>query len=342
MATCILVNLYLLSYKKFGSQAAGGGMVGQVIGHFYIDAKVGEGQFGIVYKGQDIRLKRLSAVKILKERYLQSESIRGRLLIEARIASAFNHPNVCSIYEIGEEQGISYMALEFVEGQTLRAMLRSGPLPLQPVLHFVIQIAEAMAHTHRAGILHWDFKSSNIMVTPAGRIKIIDFGLANLMEEERTKQEDGPHPSTQEIGWAIGSLPYMAPELLRGEEATAQSGVWSLGVVLFEMLTGRLPFSGRSPFELGTDIMTGPVKQLAMEIPAGLRGIVHRCMARNKSYRYHSAVEVLNHLQSEFVTYQIRAILANRPSSQDHQHSNNWWKSALSHRWLRLRHVQHS
>jgi eukaryotic-like serine/threonine-protein kinase len=311
-------------------------MVGQVIGHYYIDAKIGEGQFGVVYKSQDIRLKRTVAVKVLKEKYLQGDSTWGRLLREARIASALNHPNVCALYDIGEEQDINYIVMEFVRGTTLRAILDSGPLPVQHVFHFAMQIAEAMAYTQGAGILHRDFKSSNIMVTPTGRIKIVDFGLAKMMKEERVNQDVDSHSSARDVGWLVGSLPYMAPELLHGEEATTQSSVWSLGVVMFEMLTGRLPFSGRSPFELGMDIMTGPVKQLPTEIPAGLRGIAHRCMARDKEYRYYSAVEVLNHLQSEFVTYQIRSILANRPSSQDHRSSLKWWRYALSWIWLVL------
>jgi serine/threonine-protein kinase len=128
----------------------------------------------------------------------------------------------------------------------------------------------------------------------------------------------------------------MAPELLHGEAATTQSGVWSLGVVLFEMLTGQLPFSGRSPFELGMDIMTGPVKRLPQQIPAGLRAIANRCMARDKGYRYRSAVEMLNDLQSEFVTFQLTSSLANRPSTQNHWYSAKWWRCALRRIWMIL------
>jgi eukaryotic-like serine/threonine-protein kinase len=309
-------------------------MVGQVLGHYLIDAKIGEGKFAVVYKGRDLRLDRTVAVKVLKEDCLQANTAWGRLLREARIASALNHPNICTLYDIGEEQDINYLALEFVQGKTLRAILDSGPLPVQNAFHFCMQIAEAMAYTHGAGILHRDFKCSNIMVTPTGRIKLVDFGLARLMEEERAKQDEGSNSSAQEIGWLVGTLPYMAPELVRGEKATAQSGVWSLGVILFEMLTGELPFTGRSAFELGMEIMIGAAKQLPMDIPAGLRGIVQRCMAKDKEYRYYSAVEVLNHLQSEFVTFQIRAILANRPSSHYQWSRAGWLRSLL--RWIGL------
>ena len=292
-------------------------MVGQVIGHYCIDAKIGEGQFAVVYRGRDIRLDRVVAVKVLKKRDFQGSTAWGRMLREARIASALNHPNICSLYDIGEEEDTNYVVFEFVEGKTLRAILGSGPIPIQDVLLYGIQIAEAMAYTHGAGILHRDFKSSNIMVTPTGRIKVVDFGLAKVMKEEKAKQAEGSHSSVQEIGWVVGTLPYMAPELLHGETATTQAGVWALGIVLFEMLTGQLPFGGRSPFELGMDIMTGKVKQLPMDIPAGLRGIVQRCLTRDREYRYYSAFEVLNHLQSEFVTFQIRSILANRRHSQN-------------------------
>ncbi|TAM83347.1 MAG: serine/threonine protein kinase [Acidobacteria bacterium] len=305
-------------------------MVGQVLGHYHIDAKVGEGQFAVLYKARDIRLDRTVAVKVLKENSLQPDTTWGRLLREARMASILNHPNICILYDIGEDQDINYIVLEFVEGKTLRAILDSGPLPVQHAFHFGIQIAEATAYTHGAGILHRDLKCANIMVTPRGRIKLVDFGLSKLVEEERRKEGKASDSSAQEIGWLVGTLPYLAPELLHGEKATTQSGVWSLGVVLFEMLTGELPFSGQSPFELGMDIMTGTMKLLPMTIPAGLRAITQRCLARDKEDRYYSAVEVLNHLQSEYTTFQIRAVLANHPSSQNQWSRAGWLRSLLS------------
>jgi len=171
------------------------------------------------------------------------------------------------------------------------------------VFQYGVQIAQAIAYTHGAGILHEDLKSSNIMVTPSGQIKIVDFGLARILEEESADSDNCKNSSAQEIGWLAGTLPYMAPELLHGETPTVQAGVWSVGVVLFEMLTGKLPFAGGTPFELGMDIMTGQIRELPADIPGGLRSVVQRCLVRDRESRYYSAVELLNHLQSEFATF---------------------------------------
>lgn len=290
-------------------------MVGQVFAHYRIDAKIGEGGFAVVYKGRDLLLERTVAVKILKEVLPRDASIWGRLLREARIASALNHPNICSLYDIGEEQDVHYLVCEFVEGKTLRAILESGPLPIYDVFRCSTQIAEAMAYTQGAGILHRDIKSSNIMVTPAGQMKLLDFGLAKFIHEKAEQGEVTPS-STQDIGRRLaGTLPYAAPELLRGDNATTQASVWSLGVVMFEMLTGQLPFTGRTQFELAVEIMTSKPKSLPAHIPGGLRAIVHRCLMPDKEFRYYSAIEVLNHLQSERIAYEIRGILAGRSPS---------------------------
>lgn len=286
-------------------------MVDQVIAHYYIDAKIGEGQSAVVYKGHDIRLDRTVAIKVFKEKDPHGSMVWGRMLREARIASALNHPNICAVLDIGEEQDINYIVLEFVEGKTLRSALESGPLPIKNCLICAMQIAEAMAYANRAGILHLDLKSSNIMVTPASRVKVIDFGLARIASQGIAKWTSTSGSSALEMGVA-GTLPYMAPELLHGDKPTTQAGVWSLGVILFEMLTGQLPFCGRTPFELGMEIMLGNVSQLPANISVGLRAIVQRCLARNMEYRYTSADEVFNHLNSEYIEFEVKAILAGR------------------------------
>ena len=304
-------------------------MVDQIIGHYYIDTQIGEGQFDKVYKGQDIRLKRTVAIKILKEKFNQDGAAWGRLLCEARIASTLNHPNICTLYDIGEEQDKNYVVFEFVEGKTLRAILDSGPLPIQTVFLYGEQIAQAKAYIHAAGMLHGDLKSANIVVTSEGHIKVVDFGLARLMEDKNTRPKQESFSSAQETRWLAGTLPYMAPELLHGDAPTTQAGVWSLGVILFEMLTGQFPFVGRTPFELGMEIMMGSTNQLPADIPAGLRAIVHRCLVRNKERRYYSAAEVFNHLNSEFIAFEIKAVLAGRNSLENRGYRYNWLASAL-------------
>lgn len=296
-------------------------MVGQIIGHYSIDAQIGEGEFSVVYKGRDIRLDRQVAVKVLKETHSPSSTTWGRLLREAHIVSTLNHPKICTLYDIGEEQDINYIVFELVEGKTLSSILKSGSLPITTCLTYAIQISEAIAHANGAGVLHLDLKSSNIMVTPAGQIKVIDFGLAKIMHEERTRTRSGSNSSVQEIGWLAGTLPYMAPEILHGNAPTTHAGVWALGVIMFEMLTGELPFVGGTMFELGMEIMTGKPTLLPADIPGGLRAIVQRCLVRDKEYRYYSAVEVFNHLQSELIAYEIRSIFARRRRSQ---HRGYW------------------
>lgn len=309
-------------------------MVGHVLGYYQIESKVGEGEFAVVYKGRDIRLDRMVAIKVLKERHPEDSSAWGRLLQEAKIASTLNHPNICTLYDIGEEQDVNYIVLELVEGKTLQAALNFGPLPTGTVFLYAIQTAEAIAHTHAAGILHLDLSSSNIMVTQSGRIKVIDFGLAKVMLEESTRRINGFASSAWEVGGLAGTLPYIAPEILHGETTTTQAGIWSLGVILFEMLTGKLPFAGHTPFELGMEVMTGSPDKLPSEIPSGLRSIVRRCLARDKGHRYCSAIEVLRHLKSEFAAYQIRSILAGRDHLENHWCTSSWMGSACL--WLSL------
>jgi len=311
-------------------------MVGQVIGHYCIDAQIGEGEFSVVYKGHDIRLDRTVALKVLKENHPQGGTTWGRLLREARIVSTLSHPNICKLYDIGEEQDINYMVFEFIEGETLKHSLKSGPLPTKTCLSYAMQIAQAIAHANGAGILHLDLKGSNIMVNPAGGIKIIDFGIAKIMQEERSKKNSGPGSSTQEIGWLAGTLPYMAPEIVHGDAPTTQSGVWSLGVVMFEMLTGELPFAGRTPFELGMAIMVGRPKPLPAEIPAGLRAIIQRCLIRDREFRYYSAIEVFNHIHSEFIAYETRSEFARRHPSQNRGYWSEGVRSALKRLFLLL------
>jgi serine/threonine protein kinase len=220
-------------------------MIGRSISHYSITEKLGEGGMGVVYRAHDLMLHRDVALKFLTLRTLEEDpSVRERVLQEARTISALNHPNICTIYEVGEDEGRPYLAMEFVEGHSLSQEIISGGMATEVVVRNGMQLADALAHAHERGIVHRDLKSGNVLVTPSGRLKVLDFGLSKRMEqrvsEETTKFDQG----WDEQHSITGTLPYMAPELLRGEEADARSDVWALGVVLYEMAAGRRPFRG--------------------------------------------------------------------------------------------------
>lgn len=274
-------------------------MVGQIAGHYLIEEKIGEGAFAVVYRARDVRLNRQVALKILKRNKVGDVGSWAQLLAEARAASALNHANICGLYDIGEEQDLDYVVLELVEGQALRSILRSGALPAKVALRYGVEIAEALAHAHSAGVLHRDLTPSNVLVTPSGNVKVIDFGLAKILEPGEINQARKSLSSLAEGGYLGGTLPYMAPELLHGEAATVQSDIWSLGVVMYEMLTGNLPFTGRTMFEVSMEIMTGNMEPLSQHTAPGLRGIICRCLARCRADRYQSAFTVYCHLQAE-------------------------------------------
>jgi len=195
---------------------------------------LGRGGMGIVYKAEDTKLKRHVALKFLPPELIQDEEARERLVIEAQAAAALSHPNICTIYEIEEEEGKSFIAMEYVEGQSLKNKIDKTPLGIEEALDMSIQIAEGLEQAHKKGIIHRDIKSANIMVTDEGRTKIMDFGLAKVKGGTFLTRE----------GTTLGTVAYMSPEQARGEEVDNRTDIWSLGVVLYEMLSGQLPFKG--------------------------------------------------------------------------------------------------
>lgn len=273
-------------------------MVNQMVGHYLLETKIGEGQFASVYMGHDIRLDRMVAVKILKKQQADSTNF-GRLLREARVASTLNHPNICSIFDIGEDQDKHFLVLELVKGRTLKATLDSGPLPLQNALQVALALGEALAHAHSAGVLHGDLAPSNVMMTPQGDVKVIDFGLARGLDVDADTAIRRCPQSMEEKAYRWGTLPYTAPEVLRGEGGSVQSDLWSLGAILYEMLSGNLPFRGRTPFEAGMSIMLGSMEPIPAQVPRSTQAIVCRCLAMKKSNRYISAEEICLHLREE-------------------------------------------
>jgi len=267
-------------------------MVGKSFGHYRIVAKIGQGGMGLVYRAHDEQLDRDVALKVLPASIFADPAARARLLREARTASKLNHPNVCTIHEVGEADGQAYIAMELVEGQPLSERVASGQLPVEQALRYGSQIADALAHAHERGVVHRDLKSLNVMITPEGRAKVLDFGLAKKVREEQLEEATRSQASLTAEGAVMGTLAYMAPEQLRGQPADTRSDVWALGVVLHEMLAGQRPFQGASGYELSAAILTKPPGPLPGTVPVAVRAVVERCLAKEPGERYQRASEV--------------------------------------------------
>jgi serine/threonine-protein kinase len=303
-------------------------MIGQRLAHFRVIEKIGAGGMGEVYKAHDEQLDRDVAIKVLPAGSFRDPSARARLLREARTASKLNHPHICTIHEVGEADGQAYIAMELVEGQPLSARLAGGALPVEQVLRYGLQLADALAHAHQRGIIHRDLKSANVIITPEGRAKVLDFGLAKrLSGEQLAEATTQTMDSLTGPGTIVGTLAYMAPEQLRGQPADARSDIWALGVVLYEMAAGQRPFQGQTGFELSSAILSQPPPPLPPgpggPLPAELGEVIERCLQKEPAERYQRSSEV----QAALEAVQSGAPLPAWPA----------WKYALwRRRWLAL------
>src|SRR5437660_2340277 len=244
-------------------------MIGQVLGHCRVQAKIGEGGMGVVYRAYDEGLHRDVAVKVVNKDARLDSSASQHLLQEARTSSSLSHPNICTIHDVGETDGELYIVMELIEGKSLRELSADAGLPPESVLRYGAQTASALARAHDRGIVHRDLKTANIVVTPDGLVKVLDFGLAKQVGSGIFEGPTRSFASVKDASSVSGTLPYMAPEILRGEAADGRSDLWALGVVLYELASGRLPFEGRTGFEISSIIMREPPKPLGPPVPPG-------------------------------------------------------------------------
>jgi TolB-like protein/tRNA A-37 threonylcarbamoyl transferase component Bud32 len=269
------------------------------LAHYRIISRLGAGGMGEVYRARDEQLDRDVAVKVLPATSFDDPTARARLVREARAAAALNHPNICAVYEVGEADGQAYIAMELVEGRTLSALLDTGPLLPEEVVHYGRQLADALTHAHERGVVHRDLKSHNVLVTDDRRVKVLDFGLAKRAVDSDMTAVTQIHASLTQAGTAVGTLPYMSPEQLRGEQVGVPSDIWSLGVVIYEMATGTRPFTGNTPFELSAAILGDAPVEVPEHVPLNVRTAIAGCLVRDSKQRYGRASDVRTALGSD-------------------------------------------
>jgi len=291
-------------------------MIGQKFGHYLIEQKLGEGGMGVVYRARDEKLQRDVALKFLEALPTGSSASHERVLQEARAISALNHPNICTVYEVGEIDQRPYIAMEFVEGRPLSMEIPSNGMPLEQVERYGMQLADALGHAHSRGIVHRDLKSANVILTPQGRLKVLDFGISRRLEPGKGGDETTKFDKSWESQHTFtGTLPYVAPEVLRGEEGDARSDIWSLGVLLYEMAAGRRPFRGGTAFELSAAILRERAPLITPPLPPILQAVIDRCLEKDPGQRYQSAGEVRAALEAATTssrTHEYLSVLAQR------------------------------
>ncbi|HXG63797.1 MAG TPA: serine/threonine-protein kinase, partial [Blastocatellia bacterium] len=271
------------------------------ISHYDLEVELGRGGMGQVYKAYDNTLSRTVVLKLLAPDLVADDDSRKRFLREARLASALDHPNICTIYEIAEDANQYFIAMQYVPGKTLKKVIGGKPLNLDSLLSISLQVADALAAAHATGIVHRDIKSSNIIITPRGQAKVLDFGLAKLVSEKgRTGDRPLQTDELTRLGAPLGTPSYMSPEQARGERVDHRSDIYSLGVVMYEMASGILPFKGNSHVETMHAVMHDtpkPLRELNDKLPAELIAIIDKALQKKPPDRYQTMQPMIEDLQ---------------------------------------------
>jgi serine/threonine protein kinase len=272
-------------------------MVGKTISHYRILEKLGGGGMGVVYKAEDTKLGRTVALKVLPPERVADPNRKRRFVQEARAASALNHPNIITIYDIDEAEGVHYIAMEHVAGKTLDRLIARHGLRVNEALRYAVQMAAALAKAHSAGIVHRDLKPTNVMVTDDGLVKVLDFGLAKLTEAAPTGDAETVatvEPTTEE-GTIVGTVGYMSPEQAEGKPVDARSDIFSFGSVLYEMLTGQRAFQGETKASTIAAILREepkPLSQVAQGLPREVERLVKRCLRKDREHRLQTMADL--------------------------------------------------
>src|SRR6476620_1618565 len=291
-------------------------LVGRTIGHYKISESIGTGGMGEVYLATDITAGRKAALKLLPLRFTGDAERLKRFQQEAHAVVGLNHPNILTVYEIGEDHSIHYIASELIEGETLRQRLTREPMQLSEAVDVVIQVASALAAAHQAGTVHRDIKPENIMLRPDGYAKVLDFGIAKLAEQEvptTTPKDEALLLVETNLGSILGTVRYMSPEQACGRPVDESTDIWSLGVVFYEIVTGHTPFTGDTPRDVMSSILEKdppPLTNYVAHIPVELQQIVSKTLRKDREERYRSAHELLRALKNFRRKLEVEAELA--------------------------------
>jgi eukaryotic-like serine/threonine-protein kinase len=307
----------------------------QQIAHYKILTQLGAGGMGEVYLAQDTKLDRKVAIKVLPPELVSDEHAKKRLVREAKAAATLDHSNICSIYEVGEADGRSFIVMQYVGGETLDAQMKKRPLALSETLSIANQVADALAEAHARGIIHRDIKPANIIITPRGQAKVMDFGLAKSAPRASDSEAETQGMLTAP-GTILGTLPYMSPEQVRGEEVDLRSDLFSFGTMVYEMVSGRQPFTGASAAATASAILTHeplPLIRFAPDVPDELQRIVRKCLEKNAHHRYHSARDLeidLANIRRQYESLQTPPASSNAAPPAALQKSFRYWRLVIA------------
>jgi tetratricopeptide (TPR) repeat protein len=321
-------------------------MIGQTISHYLIIGKLGSGGMGEVYLAEDQRLSRKVAIKFLPADVATDERARQRLLREAKTAATLDHPNICAIYEVGQDDSHSFIVLQYIEGETLAARLKRQRPDLREALAIAGQVADALSEAHARGIIHRDIKPENIMLTTRGQVKVLDFGLAKTLRDPGILESDAQTGSMLSIpGMVMGTVPYMSPEQVRGEELDGRSDIFSFGTLLYEMLSGRRPFEAKSTAEVISAILTvepPPINRSSLgPIGSGEDRLIRKCLEKDAGLRYQTMGDLISDLEQirrEYESGQVRP--TTRPASEATPLKAEAATGGTGRRWSRRRKIE--